>query len=76
MDFKENTDALFDAHRKTKRVISSCVIPSQLESARNYVENFRRWMSCIVCEDKTQEVLLKGIIDDVELELRLKYLNI
>ena len=76
MDFKENTDVLFDTHKKTNNVIDSCIHEIHIECARNYVENFRKWLTHFKCENKTQTDLLKGIIDDVELKLRLKYRSI
>ena len=42
MDFKENTDVLFDTHKKTNQVIDSCIHEIHIVGARNYVENFRK----------------------------------
>ena len=73
MDFKENTDVLFDTHKKTNQVIDSCIHEIHIEGARNYVENFRKWLACFECENEIQSNLLKSIIDDVELNLRSKH---
>lgn len=77
MYLKENTTrlALSKAYEKTKKVIDSCVLDIHVEAARNYVENFRRFLSCINCESKEGTELLKQMIDEIELKLRLKYIS-
>jgi len=76
MIFKENTDALFDTHKKTNKVTLSCTNEIQIEGARNFIENFRSWLSYFECEDEIQTNLLKEIIDDVEITFRKKHQEI
>ena len=76
MIFKENTDVLFDTHKKTNKITLSCTNEVQIEGARNFIENFRSWLSCFECEDEVQTDLLKQIIDDVEITFGKKYQEI
>jgi hypothetical protein len=72
MKFTQNMSVIFDNKRKTKLVIESCNDYTQLDNAANYVENFRKWLSHISCNDNVQRDLLKEIIDEVELCLRTR----
>ena len=76
MIFTENTDVLFDTHKKTNKITLSCTNEVKIEGARNFIENFRSWLSCFECEDEVQTDLLKQIIDDVEITFRKKYQEI
>jgi hypothetical protein len=72
MDFKENTQRIFEAHRKTSQVILSCTNSYHLDGAIAYVNNFKRFATTIDCETKVQKDFLRNTIESVESTLRIK----
>ena len=72
MDFKENTSKIFAAHSKANAIILSCKNLGHLETAKRYVENFKRMCNSVKCNNNLQREFIKKIISDVETTLRIK----
>jgi hypothetical protein len=72
MDFRENVEWIFNAHKKANKVILSCDNLTQLDVAIKYADNLKIRFGSIKCRSALEKNALKSIIEDVNGLIKLK----